>query len=185
MVGLCGRQVCPMVCSQVCHCEAGLARVKWLSFYHQSLRELRKREGGAGEGTPDFKRQVVRVNRALHRHHRLNAKRRYLIQRDYPNLDLETGELRAVKPQGLKEQVLTFAFGERKPEQERERPVKFGQQTFKPLASPLAVAVLLIFFTLVIVSGLIINGGSITPHYSGDRDAYVAPDYQQDYFAGQ
>lgn len=37
---LCGKYPCPGVCSRVCHCEAGGARVRWLWFYRKSLKEV-------------------------------------------------------------------------------------------------------------------------------------------------
>jgi len=37
---LCGRSPCPQICVRVCHCEAGLARSRWLLARQKEKREL-------------------------------------------------------------------------------------------------------------------------------------------------
>lgn len=36
---LCGKHPCPAICERVCHCEAGLARARWLGALARNKRE--------------------------------------------------------------------------------------------------------------------------------------------------
>lgn len=103
-----------------------------------------------------------------------------------PGVNPLTGEIgKGYTPHSVKERLLTFAFGEKKPEALAASPIRYGRQAVKPLAHPIGLLIAMCLFTLVIAAGFIINGGNIVKHYSDDTPRHASPDWIQDYYGNK
>jgi len=132
---LCGQQPCQHICSRVCHCPAGMERVRLLWLFRRGYRgESQTRHYTGRPYPPNVNPQTGEISEP--RHH--------------------LGK--------VKEAVLSNLFGAKKPHEPRS-PSRYGTLLLKPYASIVILAGLLAFMGIVVLLGMIILEGDFSPGY--------------------
>lgn len=58
---ICGHSPCPAICVRVCHCQAGLARSRWLLAMQRNKRDMSKPRSAPAYPWPQTKGQQYRL----------------------------------------------------------------------------------------------------------------------------
>jgi len=158
-LSLCKHYPCPRICSRVCHCPAGMERVRWLYFVRQGYRAESKARSSSGIPDPYAEANKVKLD--------LGSK--YLDEATGEIVPLFSGDVHGSEPHKVKQSCPTTSADITK------RGLPSSMFAYK---SGLAFLIFALIFGAILAVGFLLNGGSLQPSYEADLADSPNVEYQ-------